>query len=56
MKVKIIEEESKWDLERQVNEILSNAAPDTIFDIKYCGETNHPPYSCSRYSAMIIYK
>ena len=54
MKVKIIEKESYFDLERDVNEFLRQVSPSNILDIKYCGEGNHPMYSISRYSVMII--
>ena len=54
MKVKIIERDSYWDLENEVNEFLKQVYPSSIFDIKYCGEGNHPTYSLSRYSVMII--
>lgn len=54
MKVKIIEEESRWDLEEAVNKFLKQVSPSNILDIKYCGEGNHPTYSISRYSVMII--
>ena len=54
MKVKIIEKESRWELENAVNEFLKQVYPSNILDIKYCGEGNHPTYSISRYSVMII--
>ncbi len=56
MKVEIIEKESSWDLQKAVNEFLKRVNPSNVLDIKYCGEGNHPSYSISRYSVMIIMK
>ena len=54
MRVSIIERDSRWELEKAVNEFLKQVSPSNIFDIKYCGEGNDPAYSILRYSVMII--
>lgn len=56
MKVKIIERESSYELERAVNDFLKQINISNVLDIKYCGEGNHASYSISRYSVMIIMK
>ena len=56
MKVEIIEEKSRWDLQRRVNEFLKGLSNESIIDIKYSGSGNHPPYSVDYYSVMIILK
>ena len=56
MKVEIIEEKSRWDLQRRVNEFLKDYSNEDIIDIKYSGSGNHPRYSVDYYSVMIILK
>jgi hypothetical protein len=55
MRVEIIEKSSRWELEVAINRKLSESKPSEIFDIKYTGSGNRPPYSVDYYSAMIIY-
>lgn len=56
MKVEIICKDNYWDLEKAVNNFLIKAERlgNKVIDIKYSGEGNHPPYSISHWSAMII--
>ncbi|CEQ10672.1 Protein of uncharacterised function (DUF2758) [[Clostridium] sordellii] len=56
MRVEIIEDESKYGLERRINNKLEKYKNDEIIDIKYTGSGNSPAYSTDYYSAMIIYK
>lgn len=56
MKVEIIEERSRFDLEDKINKRLRNYTNDKIIDIKYTGNGNSSAYSTNYYSAMIIYK
>lgn len=56
MKVKIIKANDTWDLEKEINEFLSNKSDSQIIDIKYQGVGNHATYSIDRPSAMIIMK
>ena len=56
MKIKIIEKDSRFALEEAVNSFLKRIDTSNVLDIKYCGEGNHPPYSISCYSVMIIMK
>lgn len=56
MRVEIIEEKSKYDLERRINERLRKYKNNEIIDIKYTGSGNSSSYSTDYYSAMIIYK
>ena len=54
MKIKIIEEEYKHDLESAVNKFLSMCNPSDVIDIKYSGGGAIGAYSERRFSAMII--
>lgn len=56
MKVKIITEDTYWDLEKAVNDFLSKAegSGKKVMDIKFSGEGNHSPHSIGYWSAMII--
>lgn len=56
MKVEIVEAISVYDLEKLVNQILSEHHPSEIVDIKYSGSGNHSVNSRDYYSAMIIFK
>lgn len=56
MFIKIVESSSKYDLETKVNSLLEKLDESDIIDIKYCGETNHPPYLTDYNSVMIIMK
>lgn len=54
MKIKIIEERNRYDLETSVNKYLSSQDSSKILDIKYtrCSYTPYDTY----YSVMIIFK
>lgn len=54
MRIKIIQEEDKWDLEKSVNKFLESINNNEILDIKYQGVGNHSTYSTDRMSVMII--
>lgn len=56
MKVKIIEEKSRRELEESINKYLSRCSSLEIIDIKYTGCGTYAPYGITYYSAMIIYK
>lgn len=56
MKIKIIEEQSRYDLETSVNKYLSSQDSSKILDIKYTGCGSYAPYGITYYSAMIIFK
>ena len=56
MKVKIIEEKTRWDLEKSINEYLLGYNCLNILDIKYTGCGSWAPYGTTYYSAMIILK
>jgi len=56
MRVEIIESDSYYGLEKEINSILKCTQPEEIFDIKYSGSGNQAAYSNDYYSAMIIYK
>lgn len=53
MKVKIIEKESYFDLEDEINKFIKNRTD--IIDIKYSGNCNGESY-LEQYSAMIMIK
>ena len=56
MKVNIIQADNIWDLEKEVNAILSKIDNSKIIDIKYSGIGNRAAYSVDRPSVMIIMK
>lgn len=55
MNVKIVDAESKWELENAINTIIENVSASAIADIKFAGLKN-PNSSTYYYSAMIIFK
>lgn len=56
MKIKIIDADSIWKLENEINSFLSDIDDSQIIDIKYQGVGNHSTYSVDRPSAMVIMK
>lgn len=56
MKVKIINADNVWDLEKYINAFLNTVSDSKIIDIKYQGIGNHAATSLDRPSAMIIMK
>lgn len=52
MKVKIIEERSNYDLEKEVNKFIENRTD--IIDIKYSGCGSYAGFDSRSYSALII--
>lgn len=56
MEVKIINRDTYWDLEKAVNDFLSNANRfgTKVLDIKFSGNGNRSTYSINHWSAMII--
>lgn len=56
MKVRILEKESKYDLEIELNRFLRDVDPANILDIKYSGAGTYAPYGIKYYSAMVIMK
>lgn len=55
MKVKILEDQSMYQLEQKVNHALSKLDPRDVIDIKYTGAAVHSRGSVHYYSAMLIY-
>lgn len=56
IRVKIIEEDYRCDLENKVNAWLKENSDFELVDIKYSGKGYSVPYGFPHYSAMIIYK
>lgn len=56
MKIKIINAEDTWGLEKKVNIFLESINANQIIDIKYQGIGNHSSCSIDRPSVMIIMK
>lgn len=56
MRIQIFADKSKYELEREVNEILRKYKNEDILDIKYTGSGNSACHSIEEYSVMIIFK
>ena len=56
MRVKIIEDDSVWELEKKINEFLKDIDDDKIIDIKYQGIGSSPVHGLDSPSVMVIMK
>lgn len=56
MKIKVLNSNSIYELEKKVNDFISNFSPSDVFDIKYGVFMDEESYTQTKYSVMIIFK